>query len=245
MYPQTHVYFAENVLGKQGDIITLGSILPDMIIGKHVSHYEAHCKGMEIYNLISKDSLLPDLKKAVSTHGFAPKGLDYYGDEKFLDYERGYCFEKARPFIAKTVAACNIPEEMGWWKAHNIIEMGIETIISATDHYHQRVESALYNKTLIHRVDNMLQELLGENSVGFAHQVERFAGFIEMERATAESLAKKYSTQMQRRHHVEIDVPKVTRLINDAAEQVTLDLKDFFTITSRMVKKNISDLFKE
>lgn len=245
MYPQTHVYFAETVLGKQGDIVTLGSILPDMLIGKYFNHNEAHSKGVEIYNFAGKDGLILDFGRAVSTHGFSPKGLDYYGDEKYLDYERGYCFEKARPFIARTVEACNIPAEMGWWKAHNIIEMGVETIISSTDYYSERIKNALYNRYLINKVDEMLQELWKKNSLNFARRVERFAGFVEIERATAESLAKKYYLQMQFRHHVDIDVKKVAKLINDAAESVILDLKDFFNTTSDMVKNNIRALLNE
>ncbi|MDF9408570.1 MAG: hypothetical protein A4E52_01904 [Pelotomaculum sp. PtaB.Bin013] len=245
MYPQTHVYFAETVLGKQGDIVTLGSILPDMLIGKDFNHNEAHSKGVEIYNFAGKDSLILDFGKAVSTHGFNPKGLDYYGDEKYLDYERGYCFEKARPFIARTVEACNIPVEMGWWKAHNIIEMGVETIISSTDYYSERIKTALYNRCLINKVDEILRELWKKSSLNFARRVERFAGFVEIERATAESLAKKYYIQMQFRHHVEIDVKMVTKLINDAAESVILDLNDFFNITSGLVKNNIEALLNE
>ncbi|OPY60675.1 MAG: hypothetical protein A4E56_02553 [Pelotomaculum sp. PtaU1.Bin065] len=242
MYPQTHVYFAETVLGKQGDIVTLGSILPDMLVGKDFSHYEAHSKGVEIYNFAGKDDLILDLGKAVSTHGFEPKGLDYYGDEKYLDYEKGYCFEKARSFIAQTVEACDIPAEMGWWKAHNIIEMGVETIISSTDYYSERIKTALYNRCLINKVDEILQELWEKNSLNFARRVEKFAGFVEIERATAESLAKKYYIQMQYRHHVEIDVKKVAKLINVAAEKVILDLNEFFNTTSGMVKNNIKAL---
>jgi len=242
LYPQTHVYFAETVLGKQGDIVTLGSILPDMLVGKDFSHYEAHSKGVEIYNFAGKDDLILDLGKAVSTHGFEPKGLDYYGDEKYLDYEKGYCFEKARSFIVQTVEACDIPAEMGWWKAHNIIEMGVETIISSTDYYSERIKTALYNRCLINKVDEILQELWGKNSLNFARRVEKFAGFVEIERATAESLAKKYYIQMQYRHHVEIDVKKVAKLINVAAEKVILDLNEFFNTTSGMVRNNIKAL---
>jgi len=242
LYPQTHVYFAETVLGKQGDIVTLGSILPDMLIGRDFNHYEAHSKGIEIYNFAGKESTMLDFGKAVATHGFDPKGLDYYGDEKYLDYEKGYCFEKARPFIARTVDACNIPAEMGWWKAHNIIEMGVETIISSTDYYSERIKTALYNRCLISEIDEMLKELWEKNSLNFVRRVERFAGFVEIEKATAESLAKKYHLQMQFRHKVEIDVKKVARLIDDAAEKVILDLKEFFNITAAMVKNNIESL---
>ncbi|OPY58341.1 MAG: hypothetical protein A4E55_00925 [Pelotomaculum sp. PtaU1.Bin035] len=245
LFPQTHVYFAETVLGKQGDAVTLGSILPDMLIGMDFNHYEAHSKGIEIYNFTGRDSSLRYFGNAVATHGFVPEGLDYYGDEKYLDFEKGYCFEKARPFILKTVDACNIPLEMGWWKAHNIIEMGVEFLISSKEHYSERVMSALFNKCLIDEVDEMLQELWKENNFTFPRRVERFAKLVEIEKATASSLANKYRLQMQLRHQVEIDVTKVAKLIGDAAEKVSLDLEDFFNITTAMVKYNIWKLDKK
>jgi len=242
LYPQTHIYFAEIVLGKQGDAITLGSILPDMLIGRDFSHYEAHSKGIEICSFIGGESYLRDFGEAVATHGFVPEGLDYYGDEKYLGFERGYCFEKARPLISKTVEACNIPPEMGWWKAHNIVEMGVETLISSTDHYSERIKSALCNRCLINDVEEILHDLWKESKLKFTKRVERFVGLVEIERATIDSLAEKYRLQMQLRHKVEIDVKKVTRLISDAAERVSLDLKEFFNITAALVKNNIKNM---
>ena len=242
MYPQTHVYFAERVLGKKSDVITLGSVMPDMIIGGDIGHYEAHCKGLEIYRLPSIDPSLQDLDRAVSTHGFKPKGLDYYGDEKYQDFERGYCFEKARSITERTVDACNIPSEMGWWKAHNIIEMGVETIISARDYYNSRLESAMENKVLIKNVDHMLRQLCGKRSIDFISRVERFSGFIGKERATAESLANKFHRLMRMRHNVDIDLEKVMVLISDAADLVSADLDDFFDVASELVRVNIETM---
>ena len=242
MYPQTHVYFAEIVLGKQGDDVTLGSIMPDMLIGRDFNHYEAHSTGAEMLAFLERHNSLLDFGKAVATHGFVPEGLDYYGDEKYLDFERGYCFEKARAFVQETVEACNIPPEMGWWKAHNIVEMGVELLVSSSGYYSERIKSALFNRCLIGEIDEMLHGLWKNNDLKFERRVERFAGFVEIERATADSLARKYQVQMQFKHQVEIDVPGVARLIDRAAESVNEDLAAFFDIASAMVKENINCL---
>lgn len=239
LYPQTHVYFSETVLGKQADAISLGSILPDMLIGRHFNHYEAHSQGVDIYNFLKKHRSLLDFGKAVLTHGFIPKGLDYYGDEKYLDFEKGYCFEKARPFILKTVEACNIPPEMGWWKAHNIIEMGVELLVSSSGNYSERIQSALTNHCLISEVNEMLQAVWEEIDLKFVTRVERFTGYIELNKANAESLAQKYQIQMQFKHKVEIDTKKVARLIDRAAESVNDDSQAFFDTTTALVKENI------
>lgn len=244
MYPQTHVYFAETVLGKKADAVSLGSVLPDMIIGSYFNHYEAHSKGVEIYDFLKKHNSLLNFGKAVLTHGFVPHGLDYYGDEKYLDFEKGYCFEKARPFISKTVEACNIPQEMGWWKAHNIVEMGVELLISSSGRYSEQIKSAFTNRCLISEVDEMFHGLWKEKKLNFAARVERFTGFVELEKATVESLAQKYRIQMKVKHQVEIDVKKVARLIDRAAESVNEELQSFFNTTKAMVKENIENIGK-
>ncbi len=245
MYPQTHVYFAETILDRQSDSISLGSVLPDMLIGGHFNHCQAHSKGEEIYTFLVKHHMLLDFGKAVLTHGFVPKGLDYYGDEKYLDFKKGYCFEKARPFISKTVEACNIPPEMGWWKAHNIIEMGVELLISSSDHYNERLKSAFTNHALVSEVDEALQSLWKGSQLEFTRRVKRFIGLVELGKASVESLARKYKVQMQFKHHVEIDSNKVARLINEAAESVDGDLQVFFRNVASMVNENITSLVKK
>ena len=243
MYPQTHIYFAERVLKRRSDIVTLGSILPDMIIGGEVGHLEAHSKGMELYRFARNNGDILELGRAVATHGHSPKGLDYYGDEKYQEFVRGYCFEKARAITEKTVDACNIPQTMGWWKAHNIIEMGIETIISAYDNYSERFESAMGNRGLIAWVDKTLQQMCGSREVDFISKVARFTGFIEKDRATAESLAKRFSRHMKLRFDANVDVEKVTDLIRAGAVLVEADLWDFFAVAEGLVRENIEELY--
>jgi hypothetical protein len=244
MYPQTHVYFAQAILGCQSDPVSLGSIIPDVIIGDCFNHCEAHSKGVEIYDFLIKNNSLLDFGQAVLTHGFTPEGLDYYGDEKYLDYEKGYSFEKARPFIKKTIAACNIPPEMGWWKAHNIIEMGVEYIVGSVGYYNEWLKSAFSNHALISEVGEMMQSLWHDKDLKFGRRVEIFIGFIELEKPGIEALAGKYRIQMQHKHKVEIDTKKVAHLIYEAAESVSGDLQQFFQTTSALVRDNLTSLAK-
>jgi len=239
LYPQTHVCFAEMIIKGQSDGITLGSILPDMLNGRGISHYEAHSKGSEIYCFLKRRQTRLDFGEAVLTHGFVPKGLDYYGDEKYLDYEKGYCFEKARSFILDTIEACNIPVEMGWWKSHNIIEMGIELLVSSTGDYSGRIKSAFANRILVSEIDEILSELLPDVDFDLNWRVQRFAGLIYLEKAGASSLAEKYRLQMLNKHGIEIDTKKVASLIERAAESVYDELPGFFKTVAGLVKGNI------
>lgn len=242
MYPQTHVHFAETLIGRKSDQISLGSILPDMLVGGCFNHLEAHSKGAEIYNFLVNNRSMLDFGQAILTHGFVPRGLDYYGDEKYLDFEKGYSFEKARPFIKKTIEACNIPFEMGWWKAHNIVEMGVELLVGASSDYSERLKSAFTNHVLVSEVNEMLYTLWPIEDLKFIKRAKRFLGFIEVEKPSVESLAKKYRLQMLIRHKVEIDTKKTAHLIYQAAESVTSDISLFYQNVTSSVKRNIEDL---
>ena len=58
MFPQTHVFFAHQVLGKMTDVIALGSLFPDMLIGGPLNHNKAHSIG---YQLLENFRGNPDL----------------------------------------------------------------------------------------------------------------------------------------------------------------------------------------
>ena len=239
MYPQTHLYFAEKVLGKISDEITLGSIFPDFIISKTLDHKFAHQSGQKIYDLCRNSGSFLDLALAVITHGINPQGLDYFGDEKYLDFERGYCFEKGKPFIEETVKACNIPSRMGWWKSHNIIEMGIELQINQINDFGPVVRRALNNVPLLKELDDLLSSITSEKSLSLVQKASLFIDHIETGAITANSLAAKYNTQMITKHNISVNIPQVAVLIEKAAIAVTNDLEDFFQYAVRRVSETL------
>jgi hypothetical protein len=239
LYPQTHLYFAEKILGKISDEITIGSIFPDFIISKTLPHEVSHQSGHKIFNLCRSSEKFLDLARAVITHGIKPHGLDYYGDEKYLDYERGYCFEKGRPFIGETVKACNIPLRMGWWKAHNIIEMGIELRINAIKDFGPAIRGALENKALLKDLDDLLGDISPEKKHCLVQKAGFFIDYIETAKVTALSLAAKYNTQMITKHNISVNIAEVAALIEKAALVVENDLEDFFLYSINKVKDTL------
>lgn len=242
MYPQTHVFFAEKVLERISDEVALGSVFPDMAIGAGVSRDVTHNSGLEMLNFLKVDGELHDFALANITHGVNPGGLDYYGDEKNPPFERGYCFEKGRTLVDPTVAACNIPPEMGWWKAHNIVEMGIEMRIGSTGKYGHYLYEAFQNQDLIRTVSEKVGAFYGVGALPFAKRMSNFPSYIDLTSSTAESLAVKYDYQMHCRHQVHIDVRQVARLISLASEMVDDDLDEFFRQVTGKVRKTINSM---
>jgi hypothetical protein len=185
---------------------------------------------------------LADFARAVITHGITPQGLDYFGDEKYQDCERGYCFDKGRPLVNQTIEACNLPPQMGWWKSHNIVEMGIELLVSVRGDYGGLIRQAFNNDELINQITNQFPELTGNLEKGLKKRIAGFGGVIEVNQATAESLADKYRLQMFYRHGININTTKVARLIAIAAEQVEGDLADFFRYTYANVIQELNKI---
>lgn len=230
------------VLGHTTDAITLGSLFPDLLISSQFDHFIAHSIGSELTHVVQEKNDLADFARAVITHGITPQGLDYFGDEKYLDCERGYCFDKGRSLVNQTIEACNLPAQMGWWKAHNIVEMGIELLVSNRGDYGGLIRQAFNNEELINQITNQFPELTSKLEKGLKKRIAGFGGIIEVYHATAESLADKYRLQMHYRHHIDINTTKVAQLINIAAEQVEDDLADFFRYSRANVIQELNKI---
>jgi len=239
LFPQTHVYFAERVLGKMNDAVALGSVFPDMAIGAGVHRDISHTSGLKMLKFLSADGELRDFAMANITHGVDPDGLDYYGDEKNPPSERGYCFEKGRTLVDSTIKACNIPPEMGWWKAHNIVEMGIEMRVSASGNYGEYLYKAFQNSGLVVIVCDRLGEFFGRGYLPFAKRISQFPSYIDLTYTTAESLAAKYDYQMYYKHSIHVNIAEVSKLIHQAAEMVDADIEDFFLSVTDKVRKTV------
>ncbi|MEW5954059.1 MAG: hypothetical protein AB1815_10095 [Bacillota bacterium] len=224
------------------DSIALGSIFPDMLIGGPLSHNKAHSIGYKLLETFRDEPDLSDFARAVVTHGIDPGGLDYFGDEKYLDYEKGYCFEKALPLINATTRACNLPPEMGWWKAHNIIEMGIELRISESGPYWEILQQAFRNESLIMMLGQKLAAITGLGPWELLNRIRRFPRYIVTHRATSSALASKYQIQMIAKHGIDINVPAVAGLIELASSRVETDIDDFFQLTNSLVQQNLAQV---
>ncbi|WP_027717036.1 hypothetical protein [Desulfovirgula thermocuniculi] len=242
MYPQTHVYFAQRVCGTLSLALALGSIFPDIVAGLTASRTESHGRGKELYEALAGDPELRDFARGVITHGVTPKGLDYYGDEKFLHYERGYCFEKARALVEETIVACNLPPSLGWWKSHNIVEMGIELHIGQEERYGRALAAALGDRGLLAKVSSRVAAFYGLDPQLLFRRIHNFLHYIEVARPTPEKLAAKYDVQMFSRHRIRIDVERTARLITAAREAVMPDLEDFFAYVEERVRQGLSDI---
>jgi len=230
MFPITHIWFGEQVLGELDNQSVLGAIFPDMVISGCLEYNTTHKSGWKLYEFIKNNHpQYLGFARGTLTHGVDPKGLDYYGDEKFKSLEMGYCFQKAVGVTERVIKSCNIPESFGLWKAHNFIEMAIELeIYNRYPLAHEKMKKAMMDLEMIKKLCPVLEEFYGLSNGSVNGIIEHFGTFVELNQPSSETLAKKYDLQMKRRHNISINTEKSRVIIEDCRPIISVDMFDFF-----------------
>ena len=228
MFPYTHICFARDVLGALNTEIVLGAVFPDTVIAGFLEHPDTHGRCGEIHRYLSGVGIFEDFAQAVVTHGITPQGLDYYCDEKYRDFSRGYAFEMALPLVDKVVDCCRLPEKMGWWKAHNFIEMAAELwLYNNRRDYHGYLAKALDNRNMILAISQVLAPFYGIPVGKMVMSFPIYGEYVLMDEVTPAKLAGKYAGQMNKKHGIAIDAPAAAEVIREAETIVAKTFPDF------------------
>ncbi|MDT3700691.1 MAG: hypothetical protein RO469_14870 [Thermincola sp.] len=241
MFPYTHICFAKDVLGDLTNEIVLGAVFPDTIIAGFIEHSETHRRCAQLYSYLSRVGLFQNFAKGAITHGSAPQGLDYYCDEKYLDFSHGFAFQQALPLVEKVIKACNLPEEMGLWKAHNFIEMSAELWMynNRTDCYGY-LAKALDDQNLILDLSELLAPFFDVPIGKIAMSLPIYGEYVLLGEVTAPKLAEKYSLQTKKKHGINIDIAAAAEIIEEGLLIVDNTLPEFMTFSVTEVKKLFS-----
>lgn len=238
MFPYTHICFTKDVLGDPTSEKVLGAVFPDTVIAGFLEHGETHRRCAQLHNFLARVGSFQNFAKAAITHGTAPCGLDYYCDEKYLDFPKGFAFEQARPLVDKVIKACKLPEEMGWWKAHNFVEMGCELWMynNRRDCYGY-LAKALDNRDLILAISELLAPFFDIPVGKIAMSFPIYGEYVLLGEVTSPKLAEKFSLQTLKKHGINIDVPAAADVIEEALVIVDKTLPDFLASCTTEVKK--------
>ncbi|MDD2498384.1 MAG: hypothetical protein PHT78_00110 [Desulfitobacteriaceae bacterium] len=243
MFPLTHVLVAQNLLSSSDHQVILGGIFPDLGNAIGLNRIITHEMGTGFYGFC-RDNYPEYLNfaRAIITHGSQPHGLDYYADECYQGEEKGYCFQRARPFCGKVVAACDIPQEMGLWKAHNFIEMAYELIaVERFPHLSDLVPEMLDDKYIIAKCSDLLGHYFNIDTSKVGTIISSMPTFFCLLDVTPQNLAAKYARQLEIRHQIKgADVAAMSKIIEEVKESVALEFGDFISSSIEL----ISDLLR-
>ena len=230
MFPYAHICFAGDILGKTNDEIILGAVFPDTVIAGFLEHSVSHHQSAALHRYLNGLGILTDFSQAVITHGTTPEGLDYYCDEKYLNGEKGYAFEVSRPLTEKVIKSCNLPEEMGWWKAHNFIEMAVDLwLYERRPEFQGYLKRALDNRTMILAISHVLSPFFDIPVGKLAMSFPVYGEHVLTDEVTPEGLADKYAMQTAKRHGIEIDTTAAVKVIEEAVDIVDRTFPDFIS----------------
>lgn len=243
MFPYAHICFARDILGRLTNEIVLGAVFPDTVIAGYIKHADTHGRCGEIYAHLGRADVFRDFAAAAVTHGTTPEGLDYYCDEKYRDYESGYAFEMARSLVDKVVKCCRLPDKMGWWKAHNFIEMAADVWLyrHCRDDYGYLAE-ALNDRALIKTVSETLAAFYDLPADKIATGFPVYAEYVLMDEVTPLELAKKYGKQTLMKHDLRIDIPGAANVIEEALAIINRTFPEFLNTCGQKVGKLIETL---
>lgn len=223
MFPIVHAYAIRRLVGRAGPLHLLGAIFPDAVLTNGLQWEQTHRCGAALYDFLRTRAPagLP-FAVGVISHGVAPAGLDYYGDQQYGSFRRGYAFEEARPYADRVAAICRLPPEMGWWKAHNFVEMALEWLVARR---HPDLE-AQARQAFAHSADlSFLSAPLATffecPGLDLVQSLPAMLPFLVLEGITPAALAERYQRQVRLKHGVEtIDVEAAAGLIAEVAEVI-------------------------
>lgn len=230
MFPLTHAYAIGRLVPASGPLHLLGAIFPDAILTWGLPWERTHRAGAALYAFL--DEHYPTGRPfavGVISHGSVPPGLDYYGDEKYGPFERGYAFEEARPYASRAAEICDLPEEMGWWKAHNFVEMALEWLLAQREPtLGAKVREVLEHPAGLEELVPYLEAFFGRGRVGLRESLPGMLPFLALEPITPETLAERYERQVRLKHGVEaIHTAQAAALIEEIATAIQPRCWDF------------------
>ena len=245
MYPITHAWFARRLWGEPADIMLLGTMFPDTTIVSGLDWGLTHKPGFAVVSRVA--SLGGDEHEFALgwlSHSTDPNGLDYFSDDEFPGTKRGYCFELALPYAERAARICGLPEELGWWKAHNFVEMGIELLAAtAWPEGAGRCEAALAGAGEYGALVRNVASALGVDPRPLREGYAGFACFLRFDDLSPEGLASAYERQVHAKHGVDhIDREAAAALIAECARLAEPTLPQFLDYAAQRVLETAAGL---
>ncbi len=239
MFPIAHAYLLECITARPTPAEYLGCVWPDMLFTGPLTHHQTHREGVALREFIRHDApdLLPFARAALS-HGTEPHGFDWFSDEAYdPGAEKGYAFERARPLVAEVVAATHVAPAIGWWKAHNFVEMSFEMALGRQfPHLGRAVASACADADLVARITDPLARHFGAAAKALAWNITHFPESVALEPPTALDLAAAYARQLELKHGVtDADIPAMAAIIERAWDLIAPDRDVFLATAAREV----------
>ena len=255
MFPIAHAWLIEQLVSDPSPAHYLGCIWPDMLFSSPLTHPQTHHDGARLVAHLgavtgaTADGFRHFVAGALS-HGSEPRGFDWYSDEQWGEtgpQPRGYAFHKGLSLAHDAAAACDVPSDAGWWKAHNLVEMAFERpLYLANPTRGERLLAACHDEALVTTVAAELARVFALDPASLAVPIRRFPEVARLCPSSVESLAETYALQTRLKHAgAHPDVAAIARLIERAEGIIAADRDTYLStcasLVGRMLRTTLAD----
>lgn len=234
MFPIAHAYLLRRIVSAPTLAHFLGCVWPDMLFESPLSHPQSHRSGAELARFaeaLSNEAERDEFQAFVTgvlTHGSEPRGFDWYSDEEWGGKplaEKGYAFQHGQAIAERAATACGVALELGWWKAHNIVEIAFERPLYAADaELGRQLEGACMDLELMRRVAVPLAAFFQLAAEELVTPMRRFREVVQLHPVDAVASARTYALQVRLKHPgAEPDEAAIAALIEEAEREIASD----------------------
>lgn len=244
MFPLVHYFVNKKIYNYVPPLMILGGLFPDIASCSGMNRDEAHIMGASFHNWCQKNAPwgIP-LAKGIISHGIDPHCVDYYADEFWPGYEKGWCFLQGEKYMEEVAKATGLPPNLIWWKSHNFVEISYE-LITNQDHPQLKNEllAAVHDEIATKEAATILSAYTGISKIKIIDSFANVPNIFALNEITAESMAYKQNIAFMIRHQVtKADTTAMTALIT----QMSQDLKaGYYPYIEKIIAKTAEVLAK-
>ncbi|MCL2677973.1 MAG: hypothetical protein FWE85_02845 [Clostridiales bacterium] len=235
MFPLIHFYLNKQ-LRPPTPFLALGGLFPDLGNICGLERQRSHYMGRDFFSWCeSRAPHALDLARGVFYHGSTPGGADYYADEFWPGGEKGWCFQKGRPFMAQVARATCLPTDFIWWKSHNFVEMALELITIE--------RQPLLNRELLALVEDepaqteaarLLSLYAGLDEAQTRGAFGRIKEIFTIEEVSPTALAQSQARAFERRFNVRnASVPLMAALLEEIAQVIAPEYDGLLSVIGK------------
>lgn len=228
MFPLVHYFVNSKILKNTSHLTVLGGLFPDLARSVGFDRNEAHIMGADFHAWCPKEAIA--LALGIVAHGSKPPAVDYYADEFWPGYKKGWCFMIGEKYMRRVQSATHLPDNLIWWKSHNFVEMACELITEHRDPLLKtKIKAAICDKEAIETAANLLGEYCHIEPKKISQVFSQVPQIFAIDNISALTLAQKQAAAFPRLHGVtDADIPAMAELIELIAQDITPLYDDFF-----------------
>lgn len=232
MFPLVHYFVNSKIYENVPDLMAIGGIFPDLAASAGMDRNFAHNMGREFYRwcIQNAQEAIP-LARGIISHGTDPHCVDYYADEYWPGYRKGWCFMQGEAYMAEVARVTRLPEDLIWWKGHNFVEISYELLTDEKyPELRPRLLESISSKDAIDLASETLAAYSGLPEEDFRRVILNVPNIFALTEMTPLTLAEKQNIAFIHRHKVtDADVPGMAELFCRIRDAMRPGYDTYFT----------------